>query len=233
VPEVTFPSNGGHAGGYLAVPEGKAGPALIVLHEWWGLDGHIRGVCDRLAGEGFFALAPDLYRGETADQPAEAEQKMLALSIDDAERDMRGAVAFARDLDGVDGPGVGVLGFCLGGGLSVWAASRNPDVQATVTYYYVMPYGRPDFTTIRGAVLGHFGTKDEFVSVDAARDLERDMRAAGVDVQFELYDAGQAFFNETDRIGTYDADAADRSWRRTLHFLRGTLSTARPDPEGE
>jgi carboxymethylenebutenolidase len=223
VPTVSFPSNGAFAAGYLAVPPRGAGPALIVLQEWWGLDAHIRDVCDRLAREGFFALAPDLYDGETTDQPDEAEQKMMALSIDRAERDMRGAIEFLAAHEGVEGPAVGSLGFCLGGGLSVWAASRNPRVRATVTYYYVMPYGRPDFAGIQGPVLGHFGTDDEFVSEDAARDLELEMRSAGVDVQFEFYDAGHAFFNETDRLGTYDPEAANRSWQRTLEFLRGAL----------
>jgi carboxymethylenebutenolidase len=149
---------------------------------------------------------------------------MLALSIERVERDLRGAVDFLVAQEDVDGESVGSIGFCLGGGLSVWAASQNPKVRAAVTYYYVMPYGRPDFTEIRGPVLGHFGTDDEFVPVDAARELEAELRRAGVDVRFEFYDAGHAFFNETDRLGTYDPDAASRSWRSTVEFLRGALT---------
>jgi carboxymethylenebutenolidase len=222
--EVTYAANGAQATGYLAAPDRGRGLATIVLQEWWGLDCHIRDVCDRLAREGFFALAPDLYEGETTDQPDEAEQKMLALSIEHAERDMRAAVEFLTAKEGIEGRGVGSIGFCLGGGLSVWAASRNPTVQATVTYYYVMPYGRPDFSRIRGPVLGHFGTADEFVSVETALELEDEMRRAGVDVRFEFYKgAGHAFFNETNRIGTYDPEAALRSWQQTLAFLRGAL----------
>jgi carboxymethylenebutenolidase len=225
MPEVEFPSNGGTAPGYLAVPEGSGGLATIVLQEWWGVDPHIRGVCDRLAKEGFLALAPDLYRGETTDQPGEAQQKMMALSMDQAERDMRGAVDFLAAHEGFQGRGVGSVGFCLGGGLSVWAASANPKVAATVTYYYVMPHGKPDFAKIRAPVLGHFGTADEFVPVDAAKALEAEMREAGVDVTFEFYDgAGHAFFNDTDRLGTYDREAAERSWQRTLDFFRANLA---------
>jgi carboxymethylenebutenolidase len=223
MPTVTFPSNGSEATGYLAVSERGAGPALIVLQEWWGLDDHIRDVCDRLAVEGFFALAPDLYDGETTDQPAEAEQKMLALSSARAERDMRGAVDCVVAQDGVQGEGVGSLGFCMGGGLAVLAAIRNPKVRAAVTYYG-RPDGQPDLTQIRGPVLGHFGTSDEFIPEHSARELDAELRRAGVDVRFEFYDAGHAFFNDTDRLGTYDPDAASRSWRLTVEFLRGALT---------
>jgi carboxymethylenebutenolidase len=221
MPEVEFSANGTSAPGYLAVPEAGGGPATVVLQEWWGLEDHIKDVCDRLAAAGFLALAPDLYRGETTDQPSEAEQKMMALSMDQVEKDMRGAVDFLAQHEGFEGRGVGSVGFCLGGGLSVWAATANPKVQATVTYYYVMPHGKPDFSKVRAPVLGHFGTADEFVSVDDARALEREMREAGVEVEFEFYEgAGHAFFNDTDRLGTFDQESARRSWDRTTDFLR-------------
>ena len=146
MPDVEFPANGGTAPGYLAEPESGSGPGVVVLQEWWGLDEHIRDVCDRFASEGFFALAPDFFRGETTDQPDEAQQKMMALSMDEAEKDMRGAVDFLAEHEGVEGSGVGAVGFCLGGGLAVWAATINDKVKAVVTYYYVMPHGRPDFS---------------------------------------------------------------------------------------
>jgi carboxymethylenebutenolidase len=224
MPEVEFESNGATAPGYLAVPESGRGLATIVLQEWWGLDDHIRSVCDRFAGEGFLALAPDLYRGKTTDQPDEAQQLMMALSMDQAEKDMRGAVDHLADHEGFEGKGVGSVGFCLGGGLSVWAASVNPKVKAVVTYYYVLPHGKPDFSKVKAAVLGHFGTKDEFVSVEDAKALEAEMREAGVDATFEFYEAGHAFFNDTNRLGTHDPDAAQRSWQRTVEFLRANLA---------
>src|SRR3954471_7064458 len=173
MPEVEFQANGGTANGYLAEPESGRGPGLVVLQEWWGLDEHIRAVCDRFAQEGFFALAPDFFRGETTDQPDEAQQKMMALSMDQAEKDMRGAVDYLADHDGFEGSGAGAVGFCLGGGLAVWAATVNPKVKAIVTYYYVMPHGKPDFSKLEAPVLGHFGTGDDFVSVDDAKQLEQ------------------------------------------------------------
>jgi carboxymethylenebutenolidase len=226
MPDIEFSTSSGTAPGYLATPASGSGPATIVLQEWWGLDEHIRSVCDRLAGDGFFALAPDLFRGETTTQPSEAEQKMMALSMEQAEQDMCGAAEHLASQPGVEGSGVGAVGFCLGGGLSVWAAATCPRITAAVTYYYVMPHGRPDFTKIGGPVLGHFGTADEFVSVDDAKALEAEIREAGAEVTFEFYEgAGHAFFNDTNRLGTYDKDHADASWARTTSFLRSALAS--------
>jgi carboxymethylenebutenolidase len=225
MPDIEFPTSAGSAPGYLAVPAGESGPATIVLQEWWGLDSHIRSICDRFAAAGFFALAPDLYRGETTEQPSEAEQKMMAMSMDQAEKDMCGAASHLLSHPGVQGQGVGSVGFCLGGGLSVWAAAQCPNIGATVTFYYVMPHGKPDFTKIKCPVLGHFGTADEFISVEEAKALEGQLHDAGVDVDFEYYEgAGHAFFNDTDRLGTYDEQARDLAWQRTLDFLRGALT---------
>ena len=224
MPDVQFESNGGTANGYLAVPASGGGPGTIVLQEWWGLVPHIRDVCDRLAGEGFLALAPDLYRGETTDEPDEAQQKMMAMSMDQAEKDMRGAVDYLANHEGLEGKGVGSTGWCLGGGLSVWAASANDKVSAVVAYYYVMPHGKPDFSKINAPVLGHFGTKDDFIPVDDAKNLEQEMKDAGVQTSFHFYDAGHAFFNDTNRLGTYDQEAAQETWGRTISFLRDNLT---------
>src|SRR5207302_1940480 len=126
-PDLEFETSAGAKRGYLAVPAGEKGPATIVLQEWWGLDDHIRSICDRFAGEGFFALAPDLYGGETAEQPDEAQQLMMAMSMDRVKDEMCSAAKHLRSLDGFEGGGVGSVGFCLGGGLSVWAAATCPE----------------------------------------------------------------------------------------------------------
>jgi carboxymethylenebutenolidase len=226
MPDIEFPtSGGGTASGYLATPAGGSGPATIVLQEWWGVEEHIRSVCDRLAAEGFFALAPDLYGGESTTQPDEAQQKMMALSMEQVEPQMCGAAEFLSSRDGFEGSGVGSLGFCLGGGLSVWASATCPKVTAAVTYYYVMPHGTPDFSNIKGPVLGHFGTADEFIPTDTSKALEQELSDAGVEVTFHYYDgAGHGFFNELNRLGTYDAESAKLSWERTVSFLREALA---------
>ena len=225
MPDIEFPTSTGSTPGYLAVPAGERGPATILLQEWWGMDDSVRSLCDRLAGDGFFALAPDLYRGEPTTQPSEAEQKMMALSMAEVERDMCGAAEYLRTLAGVEGPGVGSVGFCLGGGLSLWAAANCPQIVAAVTYYYVMPHGKPDFKAIYGPVLGHFGTADEFIPLEAAQALESELRDAGVEVTFHYYEgAGHAFANDHNRLGTYDAGMAQTAWERTVSFLRATLA---------
>ncbi|HEV7163752.1 MAG TPA: dienelactone hydrolase family protein [Solirubrobacteraceae bacterium] len=226
MPDIEFPTSNGATPGYLASPATGSGPATIVMQEWWGLDEHIRSICDRLAGEGFFALAPDLYRGETTTQPSEAEQKMMALSMEKVEKDMCGAAEYLKAQPGVEGTGIGALGFCLGGGLSVWAAASCPQITASVSYYYVMPHGKPDFSKLKGPVLGHFGTADEFIPLEDAKKLESEMRDAGAEVSFHYYEgAGHAFFNDTNRLGTYDKALAEESWGPTVSFLREALSS--------
>jgi carboxymethylenebutenolidase len=230
VPDVEFPSGAGTTPGYLAEPASSSGPATIVLQEWWGLDQHIRSVCDRLAAEGFFALAPNLYRGEPTTKPSEAQQKMMALSMQQAEADICGAADFLATKHGFQGTGVGSVGFCLGGGLSVWALAECAKVTAAATYYYVLPYAKPDLSKLKGPVLGHFGTADEFVSTDAAEELESQLRAAGAEVSFHYYEgATHAFFNDStnpERVGVHDPAAAQTSWERTVSFLREALSGA-------
>lgn len=223
MPEIEFEANGGTAKGYLAEPEGS-GPGLVVLQEWWGLDDSVRKLVDRFAEEGFVAIAPDLYHGETTEQPDEAEQKLMALDMDEAEKEMRGAVKALLEHPKCDGT-VGSVGFCMGGGLSIWAAATNPDIGAAVTYYYVMPHGKPDFSNIDAPVLGHFGTNDDFVSVEDAKALESELQEAGVEAAFEFYEgAGHAFANDHDRLGTYHEDHSEDAWRKTVDFFKRHLS---------
>lgn len=221
--DVQFEANGGSATGYLAEPE-ETGPGLIVMQEWWGVDEHIRDVCDRFAAEGFVALAPDLFHGETTDQPDEAQQKMMAMNMDEAEKEMRGAVNYVLAHPKCNG-NVGSVGFCLGGGLSVWAATANPQIGAVVSFYYVMPHGKPDFSKLDAPVLGHFGTSDDFISVEDAKALEAELQQAGAEAAFEFYEgAGHAFFADHNRLGTYDEGHAQKAWGRTVDFFKQHLS---------
>jgi carboxymethylenebutenolidase len=226
MPDIEFPTSAGSATGYQAAPAGEHGPGVIVLQEWWGVDEHIRSLCDRLAAEGFYALAPDLYKGETTTQPSEAQQKMMALSMGEVEQEMCGAADYLAARPGFEGPGVGAVGFCLGGGLAVWAAATCPNIAAAVTFYYVMPHGKPDFSAIRGPVLGHFGTADDFIPTEDANKLEAELEAAGVDTTFHYYEgAGHAFVNDTNRLGTHDPELAQLAWGRTVDFLRSALAS--------
>jgi carboxymethylenebutenolidase len=222
MPDVEFEANGGTAEGYLAEPE-ETGPGLVVLQEWWGVDNHIRSVCDRFAAEGFVTLAPDLFHVETADHPDEAQQKMMALNMEEAEKEMAGAVNFVLSHPKCNGK-VGSVGFCLGGGLSVWSATNNPEIGAVVSFYYVMPHGKPDFSKINAPVLGHFGTNDDFIPVEDARSLEAELQQAGVEAAFEFYEgAGHAFFADHDRLGTYHEEHSNAAWDKTVDFFKKHL----------
>jgi carboxymethylenebutenolidase len=220
---VEFESNGGSARGYLAAPESGAGPGVVVLQEWWGLVPHIEDVCDRFAAEGFVALAPDLYHGEQTRSPDEAGKLMMALDIARAERDMRGAVEFLLSREGVRGESVGTVGFCMGGVLSLYAASKSRRVGACVVFYGIHPKVEPDLESLRAPVLGIYAEKDQFVPPAAARALEERLKALGKDAEFHVYPGtDHAFFNDT-RPEVHDAEAAADAWRRTLDFLRRHL----------
>ncbi len=177
---IEFPSNGSTDIGYLAVPEGGEGPGVVVIQEWWGLVDHIKDVCDRFAAEGFVALAPDLYHGAKTAEPDEAAKAMMALRLDQAAKDMSGAVdeVAARS----SARAVGVVGFCMGGGLALMLASQRPDkVRAVVPFYGVVPWegAQPDFAALSAAVLGHYGGRDHSAGPEAVRVLEATLRTAG------------------------------------------------------
>src|SRR5262245_18857620 len=134
---VQFPSNGTTTSGYLATPTAGKGPGVLVIQEWWGLVRHIKNVCDRFAAEGFTALAPDMYHGQTADEPDGAGKLFMALNIAQAEKDLRGAAATLAAHSST--AKLGAVGFCMGGQLALFAATLNPSVGATVNFYGIHP----------------------------------------------------------------------------------------------
>src|SRR5436309_3451439 len=178
---VEFPSNGGTASGYLVRPPSGSGPGVVVIQEWWGLNPGIKEMTDRLAAAGFVALAPDLYRGELAghDEMGKAAQLMQALPPDRAARDMSGAVDYLADHAAVIGKGIGVVGFCMGGMLSlILAANRGDKIKAAVPFYG-FPQGdtEPDWSGLTASVQGHMAGVDDFFGPEAARALEAKLQA--------------------------------------------------------
>jgi carboxymethylenebutenolidase len=225
VQNVTFPSGGGTAHGYLAVPESGSGPGVVVIQEWWGLTSHIKDVTDRLAAEGFVALAPDLFGGSTTHDAEEAGRLMQELPVGRAARDLAGAVDFLLGHDAVTSSQVGTVGFCMGGGfVIVLAAQQGDKVGAAVPFYGVLKEEYPDLSGLTAPVQGHFGEQDDYTTPEAARGLaERIRKESGVAPQFFFYPAGHAFFNDENLIGTYDPEQARLAWSRTLEFLREHL----------
>ena len=221
---VEFPSNGSTARGYLATPEGGRGIPVVVIQEWWGLVPHIQDVCERFAAEGFVALAPDLYHGQTAAEPDEAGKLMMAMNIEQAAKDMGGAVDKVAEVAGSDE--VGVTGFCMGGGLALVLASTRPDkVKAAVPWYGLFPWpnSEPDWSTLDAAVFGHYAEKDGFFTPDLAEQLGERMRAAGVDASLHVVPGVEhAFFNDT-RPEVHAPEASATCWQETLDFFREKL----------
>lgn len=225
---VEFKSNGGTAEGYLAVPESGSGAGVIVIQEWWGLVPHIKNVCERFAAEGFVALAPDLYHGRSTSSPDEAGKLMMALNIEQTEKDLRGAIAYLLAHESVRGERVGTIGFCMGGALSLYAASKNEQVGACVVFYGGHPKVKPDLENMRAPLLGFYAEHDTFATPALARELEAKLKSLGKSAEVHVYDnTDHAFFND-DRPEVFDATAAADAWQRTVGFLRKHLEAKQP-----
>lgn len=222
---VTFKANGHDTAGYLATPASGSGPGVIVIQEWWGLVPHIEDLADRFAAEGFVALAPDLYHGKKATGPDQAGKLMMALDIERAAKDLAGAIDYLRQQPGVTASRVGTVGFCMGGALSLFAASRNPTVGACVVFYGGHPNVTPDLPSLEAPVLGLWAGKDGFVTPAVVSALDQQLTALGKRHEFHTYDHAQhAFFNDT-RPEVHDPAASKDAWRRTLAFFRHELES--------
>src|SRR6185369_3580795 len=220
---VEFASNGGTASGYLAIPAEGKGPGVIVIQEWWGLVPHINDVCDRFAAEGFVALAPDLYHGKSTTSPDEAGRLMMALQIDEAEKDLRGASTFLLDHEATSAGKVGTVGFCMGGALSLYAATKNSQVGACVIFYGGHPSVKPDLPNLQAPVLGLYAERDDFVTPQSVRELEQRLKELGKSAEMHIYpQADHAFFND-ERPQVYNPEAAQDAWQRVLNFFGAHL----------
>ncbi len=218
----TFPSNGHTCDGYLAGD--GTGPGVIVIQEWWGLVPHIKDVVDRFAAAGFTALAPDLYHGESSTEPDGAGKLMMALNLENAAKDLSGAVALLQQTTGRDK--VGVVGYCMGGGLALVLATQRPDaVAAAAPYYGAIPWAsvQPDWSALTAKVVGEYAELDGWASPEAAHALEAQLRELGKDATMHVHaGADHAFFNDA-RPEVYDAAASATAFDRTVALFRETL----------
>jgi len=217
--DITLPVNDTLAKAYLAMPE-DGGPGVLVLHAWWGLKPFFKQLCNQLAEQGLIAIAPDLRNGE------------IAATIDDAKALMEksdgqlvgdivmAAKDYLRALPQLRGGKIGVIGFSMGAGWALIVASHKPEqIAATVLFYGV---DIVDFGKIQSKVLGHYSDVDEWEPLDGIQTMERDMRAAGVDVTIHVYPGQAHWFVESDRP-EYDAASAQLAWDRTSDFLKENL----------
>ncbi len=210
--------DGGSLDAYLSDID-KTRPSVIVIQEWWGLNDHIKSIADRFAGEGFNALAPDLYHGRITKDADEASHLMNGLDFPGAvHQDIAAAQAYLKAIH----PSVAVIGFCMGGALTIGAAARLEGFGAAVCFYGVPPKAFADPAQIKIPFQGHFGTRDDWVTPAVVADIEASMTAAGNAPDIYSYDADHAFFNAT-RPEVYNPQAAALAWSRMIAFLKAKL----------
>ena len=204
-------------------------PAIIIIHEWWGLNDNVRAMADRLAGEGYIVLAVDLYGGEVAESPAGARQLMLSVveNPDQASENIRKAYDFVNTA--AEAPKVGSLGWCFGGGWSLNTAMLFPDeLDASVIYYGQVTDDEDKLRAINVPILGLFGADDTGISVESVQQFEAALERLRKNYDIQIYPgAGHAFANPTGR--NYNAEVAEDAWRRTLEFLGHNLGSGSAD----
>ncbi len=210
-------ASGGKATGMIALPAMTPAPAIVLIHEWWGLNDNIKAVAAELANAGFIALAIDLYGGEVGTTPEEARSLVGSVDADAATEQLVAAVEFLRGHEASTGK-VGTIGWCFGGGWSL-NASIAAAVDATVIYYGNLTRSAEDLAALEGPVLGHFGTEDSSINPEMVGAFERNMDEAGKRdlLTVHWYTANHAFANPTG--GRYDEDDAALAWARTHAFF--------------
>ncbi|MFY9223791.1 MAG: alpha/beta fold hydrolase [Blastocatellia bacterium] len=219
---VQIPYNGSSTTGYLAVPTSGQGPAVVVLQEWWGLVPHIKDVADRFAAAGYVALAPDLYHGESTTSPDQAGKLMMSLKIDEATKELSATIDFLLNHSAVTPKKIGTVGFCMGGQLSLYAASKNENVNACVVFYGIHPNFEPDLPNIKAAVLGLYAELDAFVSVESVNKLAENLKNLGKTADIHIYpNVDHGFFNDTRPV--YNQTVAEDAWQRVLNLYQQHL----------
>lgn len=210
--------------GVLYTPAGKGPfPALIVIHEWWGLNDWIKDQGSKFADEGYVALAIDLYRGKVATTPDMAHEIMRGVPEDRAKRDLSAAFDYLASQPNVKKSRIGAIGWCMGGGYSLDVALQEPTLAADVINYGHLATDIDALKKINAPILGSFGGQDRGITPDDVHKFEQTMKQLGRKIDVKIYDdAGHAFENPNNKDGYRPADAAD-AWMRTTEFLAQTL----------
>lgn len=221
---VSFPNGTGTVSGFLATPAAPGRyPALVVIHEWWGLTDWVKEQTQKLAEQGYIALAVDLYRGQVTSDPEVAHELMRGLPADRAVSDLKAAFAYLTTRKDVDRGHIGSIGWCMGGGFSLQLAIHEPHLAACVVNYGALPTDPNDLQQIYAPILGNFGAEDRGITPTDVQDFEKTMRNMNRRVDLKEYDgAGHGFENSTNTNSYRPAAAAD-AWARTVAFLNKAL----------
>jgi carboxymethylenebutenolidase len=217
--DVTFESGSEQVVAYLAKPKGQGPfPALVMIHEWWGLNQQIRGTADQLARQGYLSLAVDLYRGKQTDNPEQAHELMRGLPEDRALRDLAAAIAYLRASPDVKPDRIGSIGWCMGGSLSLKLAVAEPTLAACAVYYGAIPTEGESLAAIQAPVIGFFGDKDEGIPEASVLSFETAMQKLGKQVEVYVYrNAGHGFANAEGK--NYHREAAEAAWSKLMAFF--------------
>jgi carboxymethylenebutenolidase len=223
---VSYKSGDENVQGVLYAPSGNGPfPALIVIHEWWGLNDWVKEQASKLADQGYVTLAIDLYRGKVATTPDMAHEIMRGVPDDRAARDLHAAVEFLAAQSNVSKNKIGVIGWCMGGGYALNAALHESTLKAAVINYGHLATDPAQLASINAAILGIFGGKDRGIPVDDVNKFADALKKAGKKVEIKIYpDAGHAFENPNNKEG-YRADDAADAWKRTVAFLAAELKS--------
>ena len=221
---VSYKSGDETVTGMLYTPPGNGVfPAIVVIHEWWGLNDWVKEQASKLADQGYVTLAVDLYRGKVATTADEAHEVMRGVPQDRADRDLLAAADYLRSLKNVDPKRVGSIGWCMGGGYSLDLALADPRLAATVINYGHLATSVDNLKKIHASILGIFGGQDRGIPVADVRTFEQQMKQLGKPIEIVIFpDAGHAFENPNNKTG-YRADDAAAAWTKTVAFLHRTL----------
>jgi carboxymethylenebutenolidase len=221
---VSYKSGDETVQGVLYTPTGKGPfPALVVVHEFWGLNDWVKEQASKLADQGYVSLAVDLYRGRVATTPDMAHEIMRGVPEDRAKRDLHAAVEFLKSQSNVKKDRIGAIGWCMGGGYALDVALQDPELAAVVINYGHLATDPDALKQINAAILGLFGGQDRGITPDDVHKFEQQLKQLGKKVEIKIYDdAGHAFENPNNKDGYRAADAAD-AWKRTVDFLAMTL----------
>ncbi|HTR68532.1 MAG TPA: dienelactone hydrolase family protein [Terriglobales bacterium] len=222
--DVSYKSGDDTVNAVLYTPKGKGPfPALIVVHEWWGLNDWVKEQADKLAEQGYVALAIDLYRGKVATTTDVAHELMRGVPDDRSDRDLRAAFDYLKSLPDVKTDRIGAIGWCMGGGYAMDVALLEPTLAADVINYGSLPTETDDLKKINAPILGLFGGLDRGITPDDVNKFDAQMKGLGKKVEVHIYpDAGHAFENPNNTAGYKKDDTAD-AWKRTVAFLAETL----------
>jgi len=221
---VTYKSGDETVSAILYTPSGKGPfPALIVIHEWWGLNDWVKDQATKLSDLGYVALAVDLYRGKVATTPEEAHEIMRGVPEDRASRDLRAAFDYVSAQPNVKKDRIGSIGWCMGGGYSLDVALLEPTLAADVINYGHLATDAAELKKINAPILGIFGAQDHGITPEDVKKFQQAMEQLGKKVEIKIYpNAGHAFQNPDNKTGYRPEEAAD-AWLRTVSFLEKTL----------